>query len=90
VVGNEEVEAENGEELATEMRELQQSAERVGAKVREALTPVAKKLKKQAEAEAPAIIEAAAEQSRANSKLVTGFLSALKNVANKVAEEVAK
>lgn len=85
-----EVEAKNAEEMAAEFEELQQSAKAVGAKVTKVLTPFARKLKKNAEAEAPAIIEAAGEQSRANSKLVTGILSALKNMADEVADEVAK
>lgn len=85
-----EVEAKNAEEMGAEIQELQQSAKVVGAKVTEALTPLAKKLKMKAETEAPALIEAAAEQSRANGKLVSGLLRAFKNLANEVVEEVAK
>jgi len=85
-----EVEAKNAEEMGVEFQKLQQSAKVVGEKVAEALTPLAKKLKKEAEAEAPAVIEAAAEQSRANAKLVSGLLRAFKNLADEVVEEVAK
>lgn len=85
-----EAEAKNGEEMAAEMQELQKSAQIVGEKVKKALTPLAKRVKKGAEAQAPAIIEAVSEQNSANSKLVRGIFSALKNVANEVAEEVSK
>ena len=85
-----EVEAKNAEEMAAEFQEIQQSAQVVGGKVAEALTPLAQKLKKEAEAQAPAVIEAAADQSRANAKLFTGFLKAVRTVADEVANEMGK
>ena len=77
---------ENAQDLEKTMGGLAESGQAMAFKVAEALAPMAEKMKKQMEEEAPEVIEAAAEEARANGKLLNSLLKAAKNVAKEVAE----
>ncbi len=79
-------EAQNSQEVNTEAQAIQQAAKSATTRVKKALTPLAKRLEERVKAEAPAIIDAAAEQRRASSKLLTGCLSVLRKAVDEVAK----
>ena len=79
-------ETTNAMELNAEFQAAQQAAEAAAKRATEALTPLAMKLAERAKTEAPAVIDATAEQRRASTKLLTGCLSAFKRVVSEVAK----
>jgi len=79
-------EEKNAEEMSAEMQALQQATEKAAERVQKALSPMAKKMAERAKAEAPGIIDAAAEQRRASVKMLTGALSAFRKAVDEVAK----
>ena len=79
-------EVKNAEEITAKMEAAKQATVEAAMRAKEALTPLAKRLAKRAESEAPALIDATAKQRRASSKMVSDCLSALRRVVDEVAK----
>ncbi len=80
-------EEKNAQEMGEEMQAVAQATEEAAKRVQKALTPLAEKLAARAKAEAPAMIDAVAEQRRASSKMVTGALKMFRKVTDEVAKK---